>query len=407
MNIESAHVQGRKTPPLQRAARYLLPVVLLLIAYGSLYPFELLLPKVLSLQEVAASLRFERAWRGDVLANLLLYVPLGLCMATALPRRWHASIRWSCAVLAGLVLSYFVEMIQTMVPGRVASLTDVALNAMSTAIGSTFALAYQSIGRQVRLPGLFDARPAPVPSAVILLWLSSRLFPFLPTIDWQKVKDALKPVLLSPQVSAYDTVRLFVGWMVVAYAVRLIWKPSHALIVLLALAATTQLGRIFILGTAVNPSELVGLMSVFAVLPFLARVAPSSLAPVLAAAVVAIVVSQGLEPWQFNSAAKGFSWLPFMASLTGALEFNVGVLIEKCFWFGALLWLLGTTVRSQPVVVLAVAALAAGIEILQIWLPGRSAEITDPLIVLGMGGVMALLGRERLSTNPRAQPETR
>jgi hypothetical protein len=63
-----------------------------------------------------------------------------------------------------------------------------------------------------------------------LLWLTFRLAPFVPTIDWQKHKNALKPLLLEPQIGALETFRYLAGWMVVGYVVQHIWRRPEALL---------------------------------------------------------------------------------------------------------------------------------------------------------------------------------
>lgn len=398
---ESAHATlhaRRRTAAYQRTARWLLCGVIGLILYGSLFPFQFDTGVLHPLLELAASLAFERASRGDIVANLLLYIPLGLCMAVALPGKWRALTKLALTVVAGIVLSLGVELVQTMEPARVSSLTDVVLNAAGTAIGAAVALTYVAVGTHLRIPGLVESRPAPVPLGFVLLWLSFRLAPFVPTLDWQKIKDSLKPVLLNPTLDAFEALRFLIGWLVIAHAVRRIWRPQYALIVLVALAAGTQLGRILIVGKTVNPAEVVALVAMFLLLPLMRRLTTARRLLVLSFALAAIVVVQGLEPWQFDASAHSFSWVPFKNSLSDSLEVNVSVLLEKCFWYASLVWLLaqrsGALVVSGVVVTLLVGAL----EFVQIWLPGRSAEITDPLIVIAAAGLIGLFsddGRTR------------
>ncbi|HZF15869.1 MAG TPA: VanZ family protein [Steroidobacteraceae bacterium] len=385
--------------PYQRAARWLLGAVVALILYGSLFPFEFDAPSGLPLIALVASLRFERASRGDIVANLLLYIPLGLCLAAALPRRWSAVARFALTVTAGVLLSLAVELLQTMEPARVSSLTDVGLNAAGTAIGALGALIYIAVGTHVRIPGLVESRPAPVPLGFILLWLSYRLAPFVPTLDWQKIKDSLKPVFLDPAFDGFDALRFLVGWLVVAHAVRRIWRREYALLVLILLAAGTQFGRVLIVGKTLNPSELVALVSMFALLPLINRQPTARRLLVLSVALAAIVLAQGLEPWQLAPVARSFSWVPFMNSLSDSLEVNISVLIEKCFWYASLVWLLSQRTGALAASAVGVAIFVGAIECVQLWLPGRSAEITDPLLVLAAGGLLSLLSGKGDRTN--------
>jgi VanZ family protein len=87
-----------------------------------------------------------------------------------------------------------------------------------------------------------------------------------------------------------------------------------------------------------------------------------------------------------------FSWVPFKNSLSDSLEVNYSVLLEKCFWYFSLVWLLTRRGRGVAGAAFITAALLAAIEVAQLWLPGRSAEITDPLLAVIAGLLLAILG---------------
>ena len=393
--VTEVPLHRKRAPTLvPRTARWLLAAVVVLILYGSLFPFVFEERTHLSLFALVASLQFERTSRGDIVANLLLYMPLGLCVVASLPHRWPAFARFVLAVAAGAALSLTVELLQTMELARVASLTDLALNTAGTALGAVGALVYLAVGTQLKLPGLVESRPAPVPLGFVLLWLSYRLAPFVPTLDWQKIKDSLKPVLLAPAFDGFEALRFLVGWLVVAQAVRRIWRPEYALLVLVLLACGTQFGRILVVGKAVNLAEIVALALMFALLPLMQRLTTARRLLLLIVALTAIILVQGFEPWRIDATAHAFSWVPFKNSLSDSLEINVTTLLEKCFWYGSLVWLLARRSGALSASALAVAVLVAAIEWLQRWIPGRSAEITDPLLVLGAAGLIGLLGPE-------------
>jgi VanZ family protein len=82
-----------------------------------------------------------------------------------------------------------------------------------------------------------------------------------------------------------------------------------------------------------------------------------------------------------------------MSSLSDSLEVNYSVLLEKCFWYFSLVWLLTRSATRLPLATIMVVALLALIEVGQLWLPERSAEITDPLLACVAGILLALLGR--------------
>ncbi len=360
-----------------------------LILYGSLFPFRLRTSVDLGLFGLFETLTFKQTTRGDIVANLLLYLPFGVCLMFAFSAR-RVRRPLVPTILIGAALSLAVELMQVYLRFRVSSLTDVALNMLSTSCGAAAAMAYGALGTSVRLPVLASSRLDPAALSVVVLWLGFRLAPFVPTIDWQKYKDALKPLFIEPQVGAVELLRYVTGWIVIGYAVRLLTRREYALAATLAVAAVVLFGRIIVVGKTLNVSELVALAACLPLATLLLAVRDGQRLAVLAALLATVIVVQGLAPFEFASNAEGFSWLPFRSSLRGSIELNYSTLLEKSFWYFSLVWLLSRCRWSVAVAALGTAGLVAAIEIAQMWLPGRSADITDPLLALAAGLLLAI-----------------
>ncbi|MGH8196551.1 MAG: hypothetical protein ACRETI_00110 [Steroidobacteraceae bacterium] len=121
---------------------------------------------------------------------------------------------------------------------------------------------------------------------------------------------------------------------------------------------------------------------------------PNSLASsTLAAALIVLIAIAGLAPFDFQLAQDRFALLPFGESLTQHRATNLADMFLRCFTNGALVWLLAQSGLS----VLAATSLGAGvvfsIELLQTWLPDQTAEITDPLLAIAAGGLIAVFER--------------
>jgi 8-oxo-dGTP diphosphatase len=114
--------------------RRILTGVILLIVYGSLYPWQFVRAPL------GAVLAWPRAFdSGDVILNILVYLPLGTCAywAFAALRR----MRFVLPILLGLVLSFSVELVQAFEPARSSELSDVLANTGGAAIGMLLAAA--------------------------------------------------------------------------------------------------------------------------------------------------------------------------------------------------------------------------------------------------------------------------
>ena len=387
-----SHRYATDNPRVRSIARWLTLATVLLILYGSLFPFRFSSLRNADLWTLITGLGFARTSRGDVVANLLLYAPLGLCLMLAWPARWTRFKGFLWAVVVGTLLSLFVELVQVHASSRVSSLTDLVLNAAGTAIGALAAILYLAMGSTIRIPGAAAGRPDPVPVGLIALWLAFRLAPFVPTIDWQKYKEALKPLLLEPDLAWFDVLRYMVGWLVVGYAVRQVWRREYAVYALVALAGLVLAGRVVVVGKTLTASEVTALVACVPLAALLVVLPDRRRALLLSVMLAVVILISGLKPFALASQPHNFSWVPFMNSLNDNLEVNYSVLLEKCFWYFALIWLLARRGTSVLVSALLVASLLAALEFVQIWIPGRSAEITDPLLALVGGVLLAILG---------------
>jgi len=74
---------------------------------------------------------FGAGWVGFV-ANILMFVPLGLLLTLLFRARWHG-------VALALALSVTAELAQAFIPSREPSLRDVLANAVGAAIGAVIA----------------------------------------------------------------------------------------------------------------------------------------------------------------------------------------------------------------------------------------------------------------------------
>ena len=108
----------------------------LLLIYGTLFPLEhWTTPGISPWELMLANARRHTAW-GDLVTNLLVYIPLGLLLMRLRIRPRHCLVcRWALVVLAGALLSATLEYIQAWLPGRTPSLIDLGLNALGTGLG--------------------------------------------------------------------------------------------------------------------------------------------------------------------------------------------------------------------------------------------------------------------------------
>ena len=115
---------------------------------------------------------------------------------------------------------------------------------------------------------------------------------------------------------------------------------------------------------------------------------------VVAGLIVSLLIVRGLAPYHWSRIANPFSWVPFGGFLRAPWDFGLLTLLQKSFWYGSAVWLLRAAGWRLARAAIVLAVLLGAIEVIQIHLPGRVAEITDPLLRLATGH--AFLGAARL-----------
>jgi hypothetical protein len=105
----------------------------------------------------------------------------------------------------------------------------------------------------------------------------------------------------------------------------------------------------------------------------------------------AYILAERLEPFQFSAYGRAFGWTPFRSFLYGSVEVNITSFLEKAFLYGSLIWLLDRSGLRSGVSTILVAILLFATSWTEIYLPGRSAEITDALMALLIGAIIAAI----------------
>lgn len=356
-----------------------------IIAYGSLYPFDFRVPDGGAGAWATLLGRWdERPGRGDFLSNILLYVPFGFFGVLAAPKAWGTAGRAVSATLLGTGLSVCVELSQYFDAGRHTTATDVYANAAGTALG---ALAGCVGGAALRRPSLGRIAADPFPVLLLVAWLASRLYPFVPAVELRKYWHALKPVVLHPEVAPHDLYRHTAAWLLVGALVHAAAGRGRSAPAFVALVGGVLLAEMAVVGKALGAAEVAGAGLALCLVASGVHRRAGVVALLLAVAVVA----RQLEPFQFHWPPGRFGLVPFLGFMRGSTDVNVASFLEKFSLYGGLVWSLaaaGWRVRS------ATAAVAAGLlltGLVQTMLPGRSAEVTDAVMALAAGAVLAAL----------------
>ena len=388
---------SHRPPEPSRLQRRLFWLVLALIVYGSLFPFHYQ-AHTPSTADWWQLLRPEaRPSRSDLLGNLLLFVPYGLLLASPAMRS-----RRLWALLGGAVLAFGLQYLQFWFPDRYPSGTDAVLNlaGMLCGLGAGF---LGAPWLQRWQPGdLPRAQFVVVATALMALWLLYRWFPLVPTLDLQNIKNGVKPLLHWRETGAVDVLRNLAGWLVFLrlsrYSVLQRWRAWWFAAVCVAVLAVEPL----FLHNAISPANVIGLGLALALYPLL-RSGPRTLMVITVLLALSITVA-ALQPFSF-SWVGGFLWVPFAGSLGGDPIAAIPPLIEKLYLYGSLVFLVRYLGVSHLVTVVILGGFMFALEGVQQALPGRTPEITDPLLVVGIAWLLRpMFERVRVSAPSDRMP---
>lgn len=184
---------------------------ILFACYGSLYPFHI----VGVFDWSVAAGRLLDNWsplhsRGDVLGNLLLFLPAGL-LAGFSPRRF-GRLGPSFAVAVLLVLATLLQLGQQVVPPREPALGDVILNAAGLTAGLS-AMRWRRLRDGLR--GLLLAMPL-LPLLASGLGFLAVVLPGAPGISFSVIKHNLKAMLFAPSLDVGLAAAMLLGLFAVA-----------------------------------------------------------------------------------------------------------------------------------------------------------------------------------------------
>jgi VanZ family protein len=391
-------VQQRDDAEAVPGAYQLLLVTIGLIVYGSLYPWKFGAasqsgsPILFLLHSWPKT--FDRFLFVDCVINVLLYAPLGMLAYLAFMRRGRKWAAVAGALGLGLTLSVCIELLQQFDPGRVSSLQDVASNGAGTAAGIGAAWVLQALLR--RLIRLVGESPLVRWSAAVMLvlgWAAYQGIPFYPAISRTQLRTKLRDLASPATFSPLDTLVVFAEWMAIACVIESVvgerWARRVVPVLWLLVPA-----RILIEERSFTWAELGGAAMacmVWRLLPLRHLDKVRVTAGVLA---VTLLVN-GLAPFHFGSSAATFSWIPLRGFLESETLSGMMIFLRKCFWYGAAIWLGREAGVRLALATGVTAVMLAAIEAAQIYLPGRTAEVSDPLLALLLGLSIWLADRHR------------
>ena len=360
-------------------------LVVLIIIYGSLYDFELRPGGGNPVLFLLGTWRQPPSSRGDLIANILLYMPYGFfaALATAPWRSIRKRLIW--ITLGGFALCTVIELSQFYVVGRVTNMSDVYLNTFGSFLG---AIGGVLLGSDFRWPLLKEMAEKPFPALLLAAWYGYRLYPYVPTIDLHKYWHAIRPLFALSEFAPLDLYRFTVIWLVLAYLIETIFGQRLVRFLFLAFAGIEFVGKIFILSNVLKLAEILGVLLAYLIWGMIAR--RPRRAGILATLMMILLVLFRLEPFHLSATPHPFGWIPFLGFMHGSLEIDIQSFLEKFFLYGSAIWILIEAGVRLGKATLLVAGTLFVTSMIETYLP-RSAELTDATLAVAIAIIYRLV----------------
>jgi VanZ family protein len=359
-----------------------------IIAYGSLYPFHFEFTERAANPLLAVWQGWPSEWNRyiarDVLLNVILYVPLGLAAAMVFLRRHSRAVSVAAAIGLAFAVSAGMELLQVYEPHREPSSLDILTNILGGAVGAFIALAAElRIRDMVRAPH----RSFRAAGAILLaIWALQEFYPLFPDIGRAHLYDSLHALLQTRDLAPVEICVGVAEWFAVGMALESVFAGMRT--AWLANAMLFSLGaQMAIVGRILTNSEVIAAAIALALWHFSRS---ASRARWCAWLLGSAILLRELRPYYFLSVPQPFSWIPFAATLESSREGAVIVIAGKAFDYGAMVFALRCAGWTWLRAGIAIAAPLAATEAIQTYLPGRTPEITDPLLALMMMVVLMM-----------------
>jgi hypothetical protein len=278
---------------------------------------------------------------------------------------------------------------------------DVLTNVIGTVIGIVLGLVFEQTALSIEARLLSFHPPDRSALMIVFFWFAWLVFPFFP-ITGLYVPRLKISLFMSTSPAVLPFLSAAVAWfasgrMLAAAGFR---SPK----IWLALSILLIPAQFFLVDRQPVPSEFLGALA--GLLMFALRERTGRTTRAEAWVFLAILVLRGLTPFHLSPHSIAFGWIPFKGFLAAEWLHSIFLLIEKIYYYGAAIWLFraaGTRLLNATIIA---AATLGAIEAIQMYIPGHTPEITDPLLAILLACGLGILSRQRAPATLSPERET-
>jgi VanZ family protein len=364
-------------------------IVILFIAYGSLYPFNFDLSRPLPDDLGAWLLNWQqRTIRSDVIANILLFIPYGFFGALTIQQKQKRYPLLSIMVMlaVGILFAFCLQFIQFYLPSRVSHAADALLNAVGLLIGISLAAYSNSQRIQRMIPERLRVAISPA-FLVLFLWIGWQFFPYIPVFESQQFGQSLDTIVKSTW-SLPLWFQSVVFWLIFYHLVQRVLGKEYRLGFIVFVSVFVLIIKLAMYRSQMGWSEVTAIPLAIIMHRMTGR---QWMVPLLAVSSTALLLWDTVLPLRFQDSINSFQWLPFDDFLKGSTWYNLSQLIEESLILASVGYFCAKWWKNFQLSATVLMVLSVAITILQLFVVGKNPDITLFVMAVVIGILLVRL----------------
>jgi len=364
--------------------RSLLWIVIIIIIYGSLFPFNFVWvdPADIAWLDWGFQLK-QRTTNGDVLSNFLTFLPVGYIGYMLNPPASLLDFKKIAKVIVlGGLFAYCMQIAQFFLPSRVPTVGDAWINLWGIIIGLLAAVGVRYYLRRNPQIALEWPSVISVPILMVAFWILFQLFPFIPEFNLSNFNRALSALWQRPNWLWSEWLFLSVMW----YCFFGFLRSNHwfraTYSQLAVMIAAIFMAQILI---AYKDLSLTNLLAAAGALLLFWKFPVDRWNRWHCLAIGLAIFIREIYPFNIKADSYNFNWIPFSYYLKGSMWVNTQSFLEKVFAYGTLIFCVTEWITNRLKAIIYCLGFILLIEILQLMVSYRSADITDLLMIAIIG----------------------
>ena len=362
----------------------LIASITVLIVYGSLYPFNFSPAQSGALTHLFFDGKLITS-TGDMLGNVFLFAPLGLIAMLNWVPNWGLTRTAISAVAIGFSLALGLQVLQIFLPTRDAALAVVLWNMLGM-LGGVLAGGCIAMLK----PGLAELpRTRTIPLSLLAVLVAIEWIPLVPSLDLQLVKLHLKLLWSTPVTLGAPLWQGIAMAILAGYLLASVFNRRRSVLWLVLFLAVVSVGKLFIEDMPMQPSGSVGLALGGLGWVIAQHCSEASRRNFVWLTLMLCYTASALAPYQLRDDFAAISWLPFATMLEGSMLSNVRSLTGNMIFYLGILFAGARPSGRITSATLGLALWVLAMELMQTMIRGRSADITEAILVLLIGQTLA------------------